>query len=361
MPMKSQSRWIALRLIWITLSVICFGNRLWAEDFWELVSTDTVASLRGLSPVDRTTAWTCGSQATLLRTIDGGRNWTRVAIEGLDAKTELRSIHAWSAEEAVVATAGSPCRIYRTRDAGRTWRNVYENTRPEAFIDALRFWDQSCGFAFGDPIDGKLMALMSDDRGQSWRMPGVEEYPLRELEAGFAASNSGLLLFGERNVWIGLGGASGPAQVLNSSDRGSTWKRDSVSPIPSGKTSGVFSLARSHEGVVVAVGGDYTQVDRREGNIARWDPAKAAWEEVEGAGPSGYRSSVIFLSKPIGYGGASTKQMRWICVGPNGCDGSEDARDWFVLSRESFHALAVAGDGSIWACGGQGRVGLHLP
>ncbi|MFY7893786.1 MAG: oxidoreductase, partial [Pirellula sp.] len=75
---------------------------LMAQDFWELVPTRTEASLRGLAPIDQSTAWVCGSQATLMRTVDAGKTWTRCLIEGLDSKAELRSIHAWSADEVLV-------------------------------------------------------------------------------------------------------------------------------------------------------------------------------------------------------------------------------------------------------------------
>lgn len=344
----------------IAFWLIVFGisGVLRSEDFWQISSTGTNASLRGLSPIDRLTAWACGSQATLLRTVDGGQSWARLSIEGLDPKTELRSIHAWSAREAVVATAGSPCRIYRTGDYGKTWRCVYENSRSEAFIDALRFWDDTHGFAFGDPIDGNLMALASDDRGESWREAGVG-YALRPSEAGFAASNSSMMLFGEGSVWIGLGGASGSSQILISDDRGANWRRDGVSSIRSGKSSGIFSLARSDSGRVVAVGGDYLQADHPTENLGVLG-VEGMWEGPLDRGPGGYRSSVIWLAKPIEVESTGSRSIRWICAGPSGCDASEDARTWFELSKESFHALAIGVDSSVWACGGQGKVGLHV-
>lgn len=360
-PIAALLRMLGLPFLLVPCLIFWLGVPASAEDFWRMVPTQTGASLRGLYPIDRTTAWVCGSQGTLMRTIDGGQSWVRSRIEGLDEKTELRSIHAWSAQEVMVATAGSPCRIYSTKDGGEHWRVVYENPRPEAFIDGMRFWDRDRGFAFGDPIDSKLMGLYSDDRGQRWRMSSANEYVLRVGEAGFAASNSSLMVYGAESVWIGLGGAAGPAQVLVSDDAGRSWTRESVEAIPGGKSSGIFSLARSSSGGVVAVGGDYTKLDIQDGNAAWWDPESKQWRKPRGRTPGGFRSSVVWLSKPIRWGSSPSGEVQWVCAGPNGCDGSVDAQDWFSLTSEPFHALEMGGDGSLWGCGSGGRVGVHEP
>jgi hypothetical protein len=248
----------------------------------------------------------------------------------------------------------------------RTWTIVYENPHPDAFIDALRFWDDQKGFAFGDPIDGKLLALVSDDRGQTWRTSAKDGFPLKEGEAGFAASNSSSLVFGSDSVWIGLGGADTAASVLISDDAGATWSRSTVEDIPSNKSSGIFSLARDSRGKIVGVGGDYKQALGEQGNVAIFDPAHRAWRKPTGQLPRGFRSVVVFLDKNIRWkrtdlAGAPGADIHWISAGLSGSDASVDGEDWFALSEEPFHALAVAGDGTIWACGSQGRVGLHAP
>jgi len=289
--------------------------------------------------------------------------WTTHPIEGLET-TELRSIHAWSADELVVATAGSPCRIYRTSNAGQSWDIVYENRNPQAFIDGLRFIDQKEGFAFGDPIDSKLMALRSGDRGLTWQSAGVEDFRMQEHEAGFAASNSSLLVLrakpAERlSVWIGLGGAAGPAQILTSNDAGMSWSRSPIAAIPSGKSAGIFSIAMSPEGRAVAVGGDYMEPDSNRGNIAIYDSETGVWQAAEGQVPRGFRSSVVFLPEALSIEHPRATWVRWICAGPTGCDFSEDGKTWYALSEQPFHSLAVASDKSLWACGPEGRVGIR--
>jgi hypothetical protein len=291
--------------------------------------------------------------------------WTRHPIEGLEP-IELRSIHAWSANEVVVATAGTPCRIYRSSDAGQSWQRVAESEHPNAFIDGLRFWNEDDGFVFGDPLDGRLMSWISRDAGHSWQPTSDNPFPMRDQEAGFAASNSSLLVFGNRSVWIGLGGTVGFAHVITSDDAGTTWKRREVAPIPSSKSAGIFSMARSAEGKTIVVGGDYLKPDASIGNIAILDPDGEHWREPTGNRPRGYRSSIAYVSKPIAISVAvldskdhfQRVDLRWIAVGPTGTDGSVDGEDWVPLSDEPFHALSVGLDNSIWASGADGRIAV---
>ena len=194
---------------------------------------------------------------------------------------------------------------------------------------------------------------------------------MQEGEAGFAASNSSLLVFDRSHVWIGLGGASGASSVLTSTDAGKTWKRVSIEEIPSGPTSGIFSIARNAEGTAIAVGGDFKLPERDEGNVAIYDPKTNRWRAPKFSRPRGYRSSVLAIDPPIDQSKAVSKlgvsepddakwgPTRWIAAGPTGCDWSSDGERWYPLSDTPFHALSISKDGIVWASGGQGRVGFH--
>ena len=73
-------------------------SQAFSQDPWSLRQTPSVSSLRGLSPVDRNTAWVCGSQTALFRTVDRGRTWTSHPIPELQPQEnesksiELRSL-----------------------------------------------------------------------------------------------------------------------------------------------------------------------------------------------------------------------------------------------------------------------------
>jgi hypothetical protein len=243
---------------------------------------------------------------------------------------------------------------------------VAESEHPNAFIDGLRFWNEDDGFVFGDPLDGRLMSWISRDAGRSWQPSSNDPFPMRDEEAGFAASNSSLLVFGNRSVWIGLGGTAGLAHVIMSDDAGTTWKRREVAPIPSSKSAGIFSMARSPEGKTIAVGGDYLKPEGNVGNIAILDPDGEVWREPKTSRPRGYRSSIIYATKaitvPVAVQEAKDRfqqvAVRWLAVGPTGTDGSADGESWYPLADIPLHALSVGSDGSIWASGAEGRIAV---
>jgi len=327
--------------------VVAMTLTVHAQEPWGLLPTGTQASLRGLAAIDAKVAWVCGTQGTILRTVDGGSTWQSCSNPGLET-TDFRSIHAWDEQHAVVATAGQPCAIYKTKDGGRQWECVYRNNAPEAFLDGLKFWNEAHGMAFGDPIDGELLVLVSHDRGEHWEIANRQPLRMEKGEAAFAASNSSLCLFQDHAALIGLGGATGPAKVLRSSDGGVSWERIAVSPMQRGESSGIFSIAMDGSGVGVAVGGDYKNPESKSGIIGISRDHGETWRLPTGELPGGYRSSVIHASLD--------GDSRWMAVGPLGSDWSRDGEHWERISEQGFHALSVGTDGSIWACGSGGRV-----
>jgi photosystem II stability/assembly factor-like uncharacterized protein len=316
---------------------------------WSVKDTTSEASLRGLASIDRSIAWVCGSGGAILQTRDGGSTWQMRSIPEMD-QVEFRSIHAWDADRAVVATAGQPANIYKTIDGGLKWTTVYSSDAAEAFFDGLHFWDQDNGIAFSDPIDGRLLIVTSQDAGHSWTAIDKTDSPqVDTLEAGFAASNSSLAVTSSRLAWIGLGGGTQNAsRVVRSEDRGKTWRSHPVAPIQHGPSSGIFSVAFQNDNSGVAVGGNYQLPEQDTSNIAITDDSGVTWRTTSGTRPGGYRSCVVYDSMG----------QRWITAGPSGCDFSRDRETWTTLSDIGFHAMHVAQDGTVWACGSKGRVAI---
>ena len=98
------------------------------------------------------------------RSTDSGSSWIECGPGNYD-QLEFRSIHAWDAQTACIASAGTPAVILQTQDAGLTWRIAYEHASPQAFFDGLKFWDAQRGIAFGDPLDGRLLIVETLDAG----------------------------------------------------------------------------------------------------------------------------------------------------------------------------------------------------
>ncbi len=187
---------------------------------WAMQESGVQSSLRGLAVVDSDIAWIGAPDGVVLRTVDGGTNWTRSRIEAA-AGLDLRSAHSFDAHHALFFTAGSPARLFETRDGGASFTLLYEDGSDAAFFDGLGFWDAMRGIAFSDPVDGIFHILLTDDGGRSWTTAANLPAPL-DGEAGFAASDTGLALGEAGRVWIGTGGAA-RARILSSPDFGASW------------------------------------------------------------------------------------------------------------------------------------------
>ncbi|MFK0252521.1 WD40/YVTN/BNR-like repeat-containing protein [Streptomyces sp. NPDC090445] len=318
---------------------------------WALKQTGKDSRFRGLAAVSRTTAWVAGSKGTVLRTVDGGRNWQDVsppaaAAEGL----ELRDIEAFDARRAVALSIGEgeASRVLRTEDGGKTWTETFRNTDPRAFYDCLTFFDSRHGLAVSDPVDGRFRVLSTDDGGRSWAvLPGTGMPDALPGEAGFAASGQCLVSAGSRDVWLATGG--GPvARILHSADRGRTW-RAAESGIPAGDPAkGVFALAFRDRTTGLAVGGDYRTGQASPQAAAVSADAGRNWSP-SGTPPPAYRSGAAWL--PHTRGAA-------LAVGPTGTDVTTDGgRSWRALEPGSFDTVDCAADGTCWAAGEKGRVG----
>ncbi|HNV73139.1 MAG TPA: YCF48-related protein [Gemmatimonadaceae bacterium] len=315
---------------------------------WTPLHSGTTASLRGLSVVDSRTVWASGSKGTVVHSTDGGATWSLDTIPGA-AAFDLRSVHARSPRVAhVAATAG---RIWRTTDGGRTWSLRYQASDTTVFLDAIDFWDDQHGMALGDPIGGRFFLLVTNDGGETWREPPLEQRPVAAPgEAAFAASGSSLLLQGggdEMVAWIGTGGAV--ARLHRSINRGREWIAYDT-PIRSGESSaGIFSVAEIPGQGLMVVGGHYAQDDSTRANAAATLNG-TQWRLITPNPPAGYRSGVAFFlssrGSPVG-----------IAVGPKGSDISRNGgMQWTPFDGVGYHAVRAARDGIFFASGSGGRI-----
>ena len=321
----------------------------WAQAQWQTVvaaaNAGPGASLRGLTVVDKRVVWVGGSGGTLLRSLDGGQSWQDVAPPD-GRRCDFRDVHAFDRDTAIAMVAGQPARVYRTADGGRTWSIVHQDARPEAFFDAITF-DGDTGFLFGDPMEGAFTVLRSDDRGEHWCVvdPTALPVPLG-AEAAFAASGSCIDVT-QGTVRIVTGGTV--SRLLASRDHGASW---TALPLPlrcGAASQGAFGLGVDGDELVV-VGGDYAAPLANEGTVARSMDGGSSWHE-QATGAGGFRSGVAAL----GHGA-------WLAVGERGCSLSTDhGRTWQSFGREGFHAIARGRDGSVFACGGGGRVARLVP
>ena len=313
---------------------------------WTPQTSNTRASLRGVSAVDAHTVFASGSNGTWLATTDGGITWHSAQVPGAEA-LDFRGIRAIDARTIFLMSAGSgdKSRIYKTGDAGTHWTLLFTNPDPQGFFDAIAFWDAQHGIVVGDPIDGRAEILTTDDGGTTWQRRSPPAAVANE--GSFAASNTCLTLLGNRDAWFATGGP-GAARVFHSQDRGRSWTVATTPIRHDGASAGIFSLAFRDARHGIAAGGDYAKDKEARGNLALTSDGGRTWVVPKGAGPRGFRSAAAWAGGDV--------------VIVTGSSGSEISRDggntWQGFDDGAYHALSFAA-GTGWAVGPEGRVARY--
>ena len=330
-----------LRLIFTFLMFFTISNAQWQKQ-----NIDTKAGLRGLSVVSSNVIWASGSSGTVLRTIDGGKNWQVLKVPDAE-KLDFRDIEAFDENTAYILSIGNgeSSRIYKTVDGGKSWKLQFKNTNSKAFFDALAFWDKNNGMAMSDPIDGKYFLLKTMD-GENWKPADTDKMANAKTgEAAFAASGTCLITQGKNNIFLVSGGND--ARVFRSENRGLTWFVSDTPIIKGTAGSGIFSIAMFDKNRGAIVGGNYEKSDEINNNLAFTNDGGKTWNLAKGL--NGYRSGVTFIDKKT-----------IIAVGSNGSDLSTDSgKTWKNLDKENYNSVQSKGKKSIWAVGANGLVATY--
>jgi photosystem II stability/assembly factor-like uncharacterized protein len=324
-----------------------------AQIQWSVQVSGTPARLRGLSAVSATVAWASGAQGTILRTSDGGQTWAALSVPNA-AGLDFRDVDAINDRTAYALSIGNgpQSRIYKTVDAGATWTLQFTNEDPKGFYDAMSFWDEGHGLVIGDSIDNHFAILVTDNGGTTWRpVPQSVLPPALPNEGAFAASGSNIAMIGSSEAWVATGAAL-KSRVLHTRDRGRSWSIVDT-PLISGRSSGIFSIAFRDARHGVIVGGDYSKEFEAGENVATTSDGGQTWTIVTDGNVSGFRSAV----KPV-----PRAKSTWVAVGPQGADLSiDDGRTWTPVampeSVAGFDTLSFApGQPIAWASGAKGAL-----
>jgi photosystem II stability/assembly factor-like uncharacterized protein len=206
----------------------------------------------------------------------------------------------------------------------------------------MAFRDARRGLAFSDSVDGRFVVLRTENGGATWsRLPAAALPGAADGEGAYAASGSNVAIRGD-HAWIG----TTASRVLRSTNAGRTWSV-AQTPLPTGPSAGIFSVAFRDTSRGVVVGGDYKQETSALDNAAVTSDGGRSWTVVNGL--SGFRSSVAYVP-------ALTRTL--VAVGPSGSDvSSDDGRTWKVIGGRGFHAITFApGSRRGWAVGDKGGI-----
>jgi len=328
------------------VAVLGAGGFGWSTPSWKLQDSGSTARLRGLSAVSDRVAWASGTGGTVLRTVDGGRTWRSVGPPDT-ADLQFRDIEAFDADHAVALAIGEGelSRVYVTDNGGRTWAETFRNTDPAAFYDCVAFFDRRHGLALSDPVGGKFRILSTKDGGRSWALASTAGMPpALDGEFAFAASGTCLVTAPGHggDAWIASGGGSS-SRVFHTRDFGAHWSVVST-PIPSGPSAGIYSLAFRDRWHGLAVGGDFAAPTAAPDGAATSRDGGRTWTVAKRV-PGEYRSGAAWRSGNVA-----------LAVGPTGSDVSYDGgRTWTRFDTGSFDSVECAGH-TCWASGENGRI-----
>jgi hypothetical protein len=329
---------ILIRIILLFLIVVLTLNVSAQKPLINILDSGRKTSLRGLSVVDDNIIWASGSNGTIARSINGGKNFKWLTVQGYEQR-DFRDIEAFDANTALIMAVAEPAIILKTKDGGKTWKKVFEDTAKGMFLDAMDFSDDKRGIVVGDPMNTNFFIRYTSNRGDQWRdVPAT--ISAAQNEACFAASGTNILLLNDTTFVLITGGSR--SEFIHGINRIGI-------PLLQGKeTTGANSVAMYKEQNFIAVGGDFSNDKDTMGNCVLSFDSGTNWIQPQ-TSPRGYRSCVEYITKD-----------KLICCGTSGVDVSNNSgMNWELISTKSFHVCQKAKKGSkVFLAGANGKIGI---
>lgn len=313
----------------------------------KIISTAVPSSVRAIEVIDEQHAWFSGSGGVYGYSQDAGKNWTIDSIrrEGLDFGFRALAI----TDSAIfLLSTGSPALLFRSQNGGESWKTQYKEDHPDAYYNALKFWDNKTGIAVGDPTEANCLSiLMTRDGGDTWfKIPCGELPAIADSEAGFAASNTNIALAGD-HAWLATGGEK--ARVFHTPDRGQSWEVFETPIQQGGQMTGIYSVAFRDEANGIIWGGDWNNKDSTIATKAITTDGGKSWTLFnDGAAPA-FRSCVQYVPQSGG------KEI--FAIGSPGMSYSSDSgHTWTQLNEENFYSIRINNAGKTAWLAGKNRV-----
>jgi photosystem II stability/assembly factor-like uncharacterized protein len=179
---------------------------------WIVQTSPLSTTILCVDLVDTVVAWAGTIDGKSIRTTNGGQTWaTTVGSPG----GEVTSISAIDNSKAfAISNSVSSARIRRTVSLGVSWGTVYENTNPDARLNAINMIDELNGYAVGNPLSGQWLILKTTDGGVTWN--DISTLPQNGSEKGISNSMDWTDL---QNGWFG----TDDSRVYKTTDGGLTW------------------------------------------------------------------------------------------------------------------------------------------
>lgn len=266
---------------------------------------------------------------------------TKGAIDFLGSKPSFRAI-ASTASSFFILSIESPALIYKYDKITNEISLVYSEMHENVFYDAMTFWNDQEGIAMGDPIEDCLSVLITRDGGNSWNKISCDTLPkVVQGEAAFAASDTNIVTKGD-HTWMVSGGSR--SRVFYSKDKGVSWEVYETPIIQGTATQGAYSMDFYDVNNGIIYGGDYTQPDVNQSNIAITSNGGKSWSLIAQGTNQGYKSCVQFVPNSGG--------DELVATGFTGISYSQDGgANWQPISDGKFLTLKFVNDSIAYAGG----------
>ncbi|PTB97557.1 hypothetical protein C9994_02415 [Marivirga lumbricoides] len=313
----------------------------------ENIESGTQALLIGLDVLDEETIWASGTNATLLKSTNGGDSWQ--VFQYTEADTlQFRDVQGLNQKEAIVLSAGEgkASQIFHFHE-DNGWKRVYQMQNEKGFLDAIQFWTNGTGLAYGDAIDSSAFILKTTDFGKTWERLPKEKSPIaRKGEGGFASSGTNIVSIEGGEAWIGTGAGSS-SRIFYTSDYGESWKAYKT-PMVKGEAAGITSV-RYEAGRLYITGGDLSIEDSYTNNLYYSVDKGKNWNEI----PQPITKGAFYGSALASY----ADQLLYLVTGPQGADvWIEEQYEWMNLSNLNLWTAAFINQNTAILAGRNGEI-----
>jgi photosystem II stability/assembly factor-like uncharacterized protein len=201
--------------------------------------------IRWVQMINSTTGWG-GTDQSILRTINGGINWTDVTPMGASTtENRISAKHFFSNQVGWVAVSNmnAPPAVWRTSDGGKTWTKVLLDSEPGTDASFVHFTDADHGWimARGSGAAGSeaVDVHQTTDGGTRWtKISSTPSSPDTTGTLAWNGNKTGISFRDNLTGWVTGRGHQHPdrpasAWLYRTDDGGRSWKPQSLS-IPKG-------------------------------------------------------------------------------------------------------------------------------
>lgn len=322
-----------MKKLLLNLVFAFLATRLSAQLTWYPISVPTQAQLNCISFGTNQVGYIGGNDSTLLKTTDGGRTWTRMAINvNLPIISDnITDIQFVDANTGFMLDNNS---LFSTTDGGVTWISEQPNQTNMCFKTGLYFLNPHNGFVGGSMcFQGATIAH---------KVNGI--WDTVEVLGGWDASQQ-IRAFNFRNPQLGLAVGS-YSTIFRTTDGGSTW--DSIYASPD--TLILTDVAFINDTLVYA---SYSDVGL-EGAIVSFDGG-LTWQRDFGLATFAYPGfdAALNAAGRVYLGG----RVSW---GNGGIIFNKTPAWWnYSLVPQRIHGLASQSDSTVFAVGDSGYVAVN--